>query len=57
MTREMPFGQRMFQSAIDDQSLQMHSKQQLFILKSKIILILFWACLHLSDCAEIFKIQ
>ena len=37
MIREMPFGQRMFQGAIDDQSLQMHSKQQLFILK-KIIL-------------------
>ena len=33
MTREMLFGQRMFQGAIEDQSLQMHSKQQLLILK------------------------
>jgi len=44
MTREMPFGQRMFHRAIDDQSLQMHSKHQLFILK-KILLKLFEAVL------------
>ena len=37
MTREMLFGLRMFQGAIDDQTLQMLSKQQLYILKQIII--------------------